>query len=223
MVGHFNTFCKWTFQIITSVLCTHVKVDRKCVTLAVCYSSPWKWEKNKCLFILDWKLTLFLLYIRFLISTRHARDIAPQQLHEWERSSVTPECGATLSCRNVRSHVKPLSLFELRALCLGSYPSAISDLGRISWPSCLLLFFFILSGTHAASHAFFSSSSAVPEAHLPQPLHHPRLVFSPDFVQPFLRFKMFVGRLVGRNFTNVSSDVSGQRHFSVLLKKVRNP
>lgn len=30
---------------------------------------------------------------------------------------------------------------------------------------------------------------------------------------------MFVGRLVGRNFTNVSSDVSGQRHFSVLLKK----
>lgn len=33
---------------------------------------------------------------------------------------------------------------------------------------------------------------------------------------------MFVGRLVGRNFTNVSSDVSGQRHFSVLLKKVRN-
>lgn len=30
---------------------------------------------------------------------------------------------------------------------------------------------------------------------------------------------MFVGRLVGRNFTNVTSDVSGQRHFSVLLKK----
>lgn len=30
---------------------------------------------------------------------------------------------------------------------------------------------------------------------------------------------MFVGRLVGRNFTNVSSDISGQRHFSVLLKK----